>query len=236
MPMYVNQSGVVVCINPEMELKAVRDGLRPVTETDMQWARGDKSRFALPRVDHYQRGELGAAPVVVVGCGPSMAVATPGRTRIQCNPRPDSLPARFAVALDGVYWRMDMWREWRANNPCAEAYAPSGVHCYEESPARFGMPVRVINGQQDNYIEIRTQRGIQKANFTGIAAVLFAQYLTKGPVILLGFDLDNIDAKGNNYLVRQEVSWCAACELWTNVYAHKANVGLIKTLLPVWEE
>lgn len=234
--MYINQSGIAVCINPGMEDKAIRDGLRPATEDDMQWARGDKSRFMLPRVDGYERGALGDEPVIVVGAGASMTAPTPGVTRVQCNPRVDSLPARFAVALDGVYWRSQHSKDWAAANPEAELYAPEGVHCYEGTPKRFAMPIRVIRGQRDRYIEVRTQRGIQKANFTGIAAVLFAQYLTTGPVILLGFDMsgDERDANGNPYMVRQKPAWLAAFDLWDNVFIHEKTTGFMRERLPVW--
>lgn len=234
--MYVNQSGIAVCINPGFEDKAVRDGLRPATEDDMQWARGDHSRFALPRIDGYQRGEFGDAAIVVVGAGASMSVPTPGVTRIQCNPRAASLPARFAVALDGVYWRMPDSAAWTHANPQAELYAPEGVHCYEASPKRFAMPIRVIRGQADNYIEIRTRLGIQKANFTGIAAVLFARYLTRGPVVLLGFDMTGTerDANGASYLTRQRDAWAAAVPLWDNVFVHEHTTGFLREQLPVW--
>jgi hypothetical protein len=243
MPMYVNQSGIVVCINPEMEEKAVRDGLRPVTEEDMSWARQDRSRFALPKVDGYERGEFGNQPIIVCGCGPSHHIETPGLVRIQCNPRTDSPAARFAIALDGIYWNMDMWVAYHERNRHVEYYMPRSVaipsnpnRCgYKPTPREFNMPVRVIKGQQDDYLEIRTQAGIQKAHFTGIAAVLFAQYLTTGPVILLGFELHKNDAAGANYYTRQAPSWRAAAALWSNVYAHPANTGAIFEFFPKWE-
>lgn len=236
MPMFVNMSGVVVCVNDDMVEKAARDGLRPVTEDDMQWAREDRSRFALPRVDGYERGVLGMAPVVAVGCGPSMHTLTPGMTRIQCNPRADSPGADFAIALDGIYWNMSMWAAYRDQHPGVQYYAPRYVHCdHNPPPKAFNMPVRVIRGKQDDYLEIRTQQGIQKAHFTGIASVLFAQYLTNGPVIILGFDLDRCDANGAVYAVRQTPSWKAAAALWTNVFVHPATTGSIRDWFPVWE-
>lgn len=237
MPMYVNMSGVVVCVNPENEEKAVKDGLRPVTEDDMQWARADRSRFALSRIDGYERGHFGNAPIVVVGCGQTMKVETPGLVRVQCNPRADSLPARFAIALDGIYWNMTMWLAYHERNRDVEYYTPRSVHCgYRPQPREFNMPVRVIRGQQDDYLEIRTQHGIQKAHFTGIAAVLFAQYLTNGPVILLGFELQNRDQNGNEYAVRQVPSWKAASQLWTNVFVHPSTTGPINDFFPKWEQ
>lgn len=235
--MMVNMSGVVVCVQPDFVEKAERDGLRHVTDEDMAWAREDRSRFALPKIDGYERGALGDQPIVVVGCGPSMKVDTGETVRVQCNPRGHSPKARFAIALDGIYWLMNMWAEYHEKHRDVEYYMPRYVHCgYRPTPREFNMPVRVIKNQPADYLEIRTQAGIQKAHFTGVAAVLFAQYLTTGPVILLGFDLDNNDANGNNYRVRQEPSWKAAAKLWTNVYAHKANAGPIKEWFPVWQE
>lgn len=236
MPMYINRSGIAVCINPDQEERALKDGLRPATEDDMNWAREDRSRFALSRIDNYERHAFGDEPVVVVGCGPSMLLETPGLTRVQCNPRAHSIDARFAIALDGIYWAMDMWAQYHAKHPLVEYYMPRSVHCgYKPLPREFNMPVRVIRGQPDDYLEIRTQQGIQKAHFTGICAVLFAQYLTRGPIILTGFELDKNDAAGNNYYIRQAPSWRAAAALWNNVFAHPACEGAIREFFPMWE-
>lgn len=237
MPMYINQSGIAVCVEPEYEDKARHDGLRLATEEDMQWARADKSRFALPRVDGIQRGELGGGPVVVVGNGPSSKVETPGMTRVQVNPRDDSLPADFAIALDGIYWALGHWPIWHERNPKARYFAPRCVHTYgcQPQPESFNMPVRAIKGQPDDYLEIRTQNGIQKAHFTGICAVLFAQYLSDGPIILSGFDLAGDTHTGTNYATHQGPAWKAACQLWSNVFCHPSMTGPIREWLPVWE-
>lgn len=243
MPWYINKSGIPVNILPENEEKARRDGCRLATDDDMQAARGDRSHFRLPRVDGYERGALGDQPIVVVGCGPSMLVETPDTIRVQCNPRAHSLPARFAIALDGIYWdRKELWEAHKASlidrgYSLPECYTPRFVHYQCTDVIRsFNMPVRVIRGQADDYLEVRTQTGIQKMHFTLIAAVLFAQYLSTGPVIMLGNDFSGHDAISHGYLARQYPSFKAAASLWSNVYMHPANgPSAVRDLFPIWD-
>lgn len=233
MPMFINQSGLAVCIADDFVEKALRDGCRPATEADMEWAALDRSKFALPWVNGFQRGQLGYRPVLV--CGGSVDVPSHGVFRIQCNPRPEAHPCNLGVALDGVYYRMEMYRQWRTRNAMTPMYTPHGVHCYEAEALRFGMPVAVIKGQNNDNLEIRTRNGIQKAHFTGIVAVLFARFLTLGPVVLDGFDLRNKCGAGHTYEQRQLASWKAAAELWEKVYIHQSCGGPLADVLPVWE-
>lgn len=232
--MFINKFGLAVCVQEEYADKALRDGCRPATEADMQWAAMDRSKFSLPWVDGFTRGQLGNRPVMVVGGGSEAEKRHADMFRIHVNPRPNVPPCDMAICLDGIYFNMANYRNWRAKYPSTPVYAPHGVHCYSGKPVRFGMPVSVIRGQDNSHMEIRTRDGIQKAHFTGIAAVLMAKYLSNGPTVLVGFDLRNRDADGNSYETRQLASWQAAAELWEDVYLHPTCKGPLTEIMPTW--
>jgi hypothetical protein len=234
--MFINQSGLAVCVQDDLVEKALRDGCRPATEADMAWAAMDRSKFALPWVDGYTRGQLGNRPVMVVGGGREAEKPLEDMFRIHVNPRSNVPPSDMAICLDGIYFNTAKYRCWRAKYPSTPVYAPHGVHCYKGKPVRFGMPVSVIKGQDNNHMEIRTRDGIQKAHFTGIAAVLMAKFLSTGPTILVGFDLRAKDDAGNTYEKRQLASWKAAADLWDDVYLHPTCKGPLTEIMPVWSK
>jgi len=237
MPHMVNQSGLLTFVNGDDESMqaAFEQGLRLADDDDYNISVEDKSAFSIPNIERYERGYLDDLIMLVVGCGPSQVHDIPGAYRIQINPRPDAKCADAVLALDGEYWRSDMWQQYIATEPMQTRFAPRGVPDQPTDVSEFKMPVQASNKGNRGLIEVRTKHGIRNANLSTIAGVLVARYLSTGPIVLLGMDLTGGDQGGTSYEARQFPMWEIVAPLMDGVYVHHKQGGRLRELFPSWK-
>ena len=205
MPMMVNLSGITVCVNADAVAENQQRGLRLATDGDMNFTESCAPTFSIPNIDGIARKSLGTRPVVVCGMGPSRNWRMPGAYHIACNPRGDMRDDVEAVlTLEPTYWTA-LAPAWVKGK---QRFSPLG---WDADATKFTMPLQIYKSGPA-HMQTIVNGAIRNAQFSGIAAMLVASYLTDGPIILTGIELCGGDAQGVPYS-RQENGWRTAAPL-----------------------
>ena len=224
-----------------MDSMLVRADLRLATEADLSgWP------WAVPHIEGFERWDIDA-PVLVHGAGPSSHATLGGAYSIAVNPRSDGPEADAAFALDHQYWKLDWWRDWSKANEGATAFyaTPSRFHEGPEYPfaCRVIQPAPRFKGYGvHSWACIGADGIMRKCMYSAIAAVLVAQYVSRGPTIITGCDLDGVcyrDRKEGkrafSYREEQLPEWIAASHNLENVYCHPEMGGPLRDIFPAWK-
>lgn len=208
MPLMVNYHGVITCVNDDGVDDALCRGLRLVDESDITHLQ-THDYFRVPQVSGFEQGQLGMRIVQVRGKGPSWQPALPDAFVIDINGKRDD-DADAVLCLDDEAWDI-------VDTENVVRFGPKGHQSMKVSNA-FTMPMQPVNGLEESFMRVGEGDAIRHAHFSGIAGVLVALYLTKGPVVISGFDLKGKDAGGVSYADRQAGAWRAAFKLWDRVF------------------
>lgn len=221
----VNMFGRVTRVPESVLTEALGAGCRLLDDVDLAYLKGRAGAMPeIPSIDGMARGAWGSVPVLVVGKGPSAVRKTPkGWRRIVVNQA--DITADAVVALDTAYWESN--EGGKAQAPLM--LKPKGTAGRPDCTS-FTMPFQVASGG----LEIEQADGlVTNAHFSGIVAVLVAQYLSTGPVVLSGFDLTGTDEAGAAY-ERQFPAFKAMAAVLPRVFTHHAMTGPVSMRLPVW--
>ena len=177
----------------------------------------------------------GNQPVIVSGTGPSSDADIEHTLRIQVNPRPNSLYANISFSLDKPYWQSDNWKHYQAANGYTLAYYRKGYG----APA-YGIPYEIGNStlEENGYSSNHNDDKVycfKRTHRSATAAMLLARYLTDGPIILTGIDLQGKDAAGYEYEYTQYPVFCLMTQYLKDVYIHPDMTGPLNNLWPKWE-
>lgn len=232
----VNAHGFVKAVPRSLLWVALRNGCREVQPSDWRYLTSSQGVFCCPGVEGLPKHVLGDRPVLVTGQGPSRVASMPEAWRLQINPRPDSPDCDAVLALDeDVFADVggNLWDYPHHHRPLF-----IGPHCRKPSRHakvyRFQMPVHPVDGSQQAHVNLAHEGAISELRLSGIAAILVAQYLTTGPIVLAGFDLTTVEHRGQSfdYAEKQLGGWRKALRVLTNVYAHPELTGPLVPMLP----
>lgn len=230
MPLIINKGGVAHLVSdPDILKQAIRDGARLADDDDSNYLEASESVFRVSNVEGFEEGCLGDRRVVVQGKGETGTLSLFRSYTIAVNPERDS-PADAALALDDVYWHRSR-PGWTYKVPC---FYPSHFNGPGSGGLSFKLPMAAMKGRGDDRLEVRTREGIRNCKFSGIAAMLVGMYLTRGPVILTGFELSGGDAAGKSYEKMQRPAWECVAKLVDRVYLHPEMSGPLCRMFPKW--
>ena len=205
-------------------------------------------------IEGHERHCFGELPAFVVGAGVSSRVPPPnGAITFGANPRRGLF--HYVVSLDLDYFRKlydprmcvsalytDRFADEIRPKKGIKFIPPLG----DKKSTHKGTPKKPAGGfgvlQKD-------LKGYRKCNLSGIAAACCARYLTRGPIVLAGFDLIYSDEEecifsGKTYeaLDAQEwyrqdqvPRWKAYASVSKNVFVHPEMGGPLVDIFPKWE-